>query len=83
MYTYKKAEIKIFDGVIYKENEKIITYVDPRDEERRLLLMAPGVPFAHDGDHGGGGGHGHALKEPLSCNVANEEQKCFEWPGKI
>ena len=70
--------------MIYKENEGIITYTEtsPTGKERPLLIITPGVFFAHpdDGDHGGG--HGHALKEPLTCNVANKNQKCFEWPGK-
>jgi hypothetical protein len=80
----QKAEIKIFDGVIYKENDKVVTYVDTNDKERPLLRMTPGVLFAHHNDgHDGGGGHGHALKEPLFCNVASKEQKCFEWPGKM
>ena len=68
--------------MIYHEHEKYITFVDNPDKEseRPLLRMSPGVPFAHeDDDHGGG--H-HVLKEPLSCNVASDNQKCFEWPSK-
>ena len=71
----------MFEGVIYKENEGFITYVDER--ERELLLMTPGILFAHPDENHGGGGHGHALKEPLSCNVPKDNQNCFEWPGML
>ena len=71
----------MFEGVIYQENEGFITYVDER--ERELLLMTPGILFAHPDENHGGGGHGHALKEPLSCNVPKDNQKCFEWPGML
>ena len=62
-----KAEIKIFDGVIYKENDGVITYVDTRQNNagKPLLLMTPGALFAHHGASHGSGGHGHALKEPF------------------
>ena len=80
----QKAERKIFDGITYNETDGIVTYVDTSEGDggRPLLRMTPGALFAHHDNGHGGGGHGHALKEPLSCKVVNDDQKCFEWPGK-
>ena len=68
---------------IYTEDDGLITFTDSEldGDPRPLLLLTPGVLFAHHGDGKDGGGHGHALKEPLPCNVASEERSCFEWPG--